>query len=104
MPHPPFDASIRIEQTERGFYQYRVLAKGFVDGPNGRAVRVSLGVQSPADKDGKIDESTVPMKFGLSIGEQGMVIDVTDMLERIAHEYFRRADPPPRTLEFKRRK
>ena len=104
MPHPPFDVSIRVELKERGVNHVRPLAKGFVDGPSGRPVQVSLGVQSAVTRDGETDESHAPMRFGLSIGDQEMVIDVTDMLERIAREYFRRVDPPPRTLAFKRRR
>lgn len=101
MSEPPFDVVIHILPTERGVYQTRPIAQGIVDGPDG-PIEVSLGIQQAVSRTGEIDEG--PMTFGLTVGTKGLTIDVTDFLERIAKEYFRRDDPPPNTLEFKKRR
>lgn len=97
MPQPPFDVTIHVEAQSRGVHKIREIANGYVDGPTG-PVQVQLGIHEPLEP---AERET--MRFAVFVGDQGLVVDVTDMLERIAHELLRPDEPPTKTFEFKKR-
>jgi hypothetical protein len=101
MPEPPFDVAVRVQLPQRGVYQSKEIARGIVDGPGGQPVDAGLAVQhSVASEGGGITEG--PAELAVSVGDRIFVVDITDLLERIANAYLRPDDDPPRVLKLER--
>jgi hypothetical protein len=98
MTKPPFEVPIWVEPAVRGVYDLRPIATGYFL-IEGRSVRVSLGMQSLHSPPGE-ESPEEPLRFGVRVADQFVSIDVTHMLERIAREFHRLGDQPPKTLRL----
>jgi hypothetical protein len=81
-----------VTLPQRGVYEVKEIARGFVDGPGGRSLEMGLAVQNFIPRGGT-RETESPPELAVTLGDRTFVIDVTDLLERIAHEYHRGEDP-----------
>lgn len=100
MPEGPFQVAILVQPAPPGAHESTEVARGFVDGPNGRPVRVTLVAEQRISSEGS---QTAQPQLAVLIDDRRLVIDISEMLDVIAEAYYRTNSRPPRILKLRPR-
>ena len=96
----PFHVEILVEPAPPGACQSTEVTRGFVDGPNGRPVRVTLVAEQRVSPEGSQESQP---QLAVLIDDRRLVIDISEMLDVIAEAYYRTNNRPPRILKLRPR-
>lgn len=99
---PPFQVTLRVEPAPSDAVEAKEIFRGFVDGPNGRPVGVTLVAQRPIPPEDTCAIIPQP-QLAVVIDDQRVVIDLTELVDRVAEELFRTNSQPARILKLRPR-